>query len=202
MRRPVAAVVGIANEQVPIAVAANLVGLELPTDETYSKSWKVFCPFGELYHTDGGAEKAMRVYPDSNTAHCFAGCGFFTPVRLVSHAWGRPQAEVARDLLERAGVKTATLRERFAAARDWHPPPDTTLLAEALKTFCRRLAPDWNTRQFDQDVAWRLTACLNLLTLVSTDADAALWLERCKQVMAKALASPGVDKTHESSVPS
>ncbi len=178
-----AAVVELANTEFPIATACQLIGLDVRVDESYGKSIKVHCPFGDLHHIDGGADKAMRIYPDSNSAFCFAGCGYFTPVRLVSHAWGRPYAEVAEELLDHAGVKRKSLRERFTEARDWSPDVDRTMLAEALKTYCRRVCPDWLERQFDARVGDRLTRCLVLLDLVGDAAQAQEWLAGSKRAM-------------------
>ncbi len=184
-RQPTA--IAVANQQVPIAFACRLVGAAVDVDDVYGKSVKIHCPFGDVHHSDGGAEKAMRIYPDTNSAYCFAGCGHFTPVRLVSHAWDRPQAEVAVDLLDQLGHRPLSLAEQFAGHETWNPPPDAGQLAEALKTFCRRIDPSWEDRQFEPLVAARLTQCLRLLDRVATDDDAQRWLAGVKQVMSQLL---------------
>ncbi len=187
MSTPVAAVVELANVEFSIAAACRLVGVDMPDGVIMGKSVKVYCPFGTVHHLDGGVEKAMRVYPESNHAYCFAGCGFFPPVRLVAHAWGRPQAEVAHDLLDRAGIAPQTLLERFRAARDWMPDLDRSALAEALRTYCRRICPDWPQRRFDERVATAFNRCLELLGLVRDEEDVVLWLDSCKIAMTRAL---------------
>src|SRR6266568_5256393 len=99
-------VITIANEQVSILLVCDLIGMSVPS-EISGRSYKTNCPFGEFYHSDGGAVKAFRIYPDTNSAHCFASCGYFTPVWLASSAWGRRPTEVAVQLLDRIGYKPA-----------------------------------------------------------------------------------------------
>lgn len=157
--------------------------MDLPEGFANGRNMKVFCPFGDLYHSDGGVEAAMRIYPDSNSLYCFAGCGGFGPVSLVAHAWDLTRRAAARELLERTGI-TGPSRASVWAQRELVDPPDRVLLAEALKTFCRRRVVAWSTTQFDPVVAARLSACLALLDHVATDEDAGRWLEVCKAAMA------------------
>lgn len=180
-------VVGIANEQVPIALAARLAGVDLPDDLGGVTSWKVLCPFGDVYHADGGLEAALRIYPETNQAFCFAGCGYFTPVRLVAAAWDRPPRYVASELLERVGVRPRSLAQRWAEASQVEHHPDVSLLAEALKIYCRRACPSWEAAQFEPAVAAKLTRCLALLDRVHTDPDALTWLTASKNVMGATL---------------
>lgn len=182
MRRRVS-VVTIANEQVPITTACRLVGIDLSDDIAYGRSLKVHCPFGELYHSDGGVEPAFRVYPDSNSAYCFACKAYFSPVWLVAQHWGQPSREVAEELLAHIGYRPATAAQAWAQACARDTPPDRTLLAEALKTFCARIAPGWSVGQFDPDTAAVLGRCLALLDHVHTDGDTARWLDGCKHAM-------------------
>jgi hypothetical protein len=86
-------------------------------------------------------------------------------------------------LLDAVGYRPPGLAERWKQATTPPDPPDVTMLAEALKTFCRRTDPRWRHRQFDAPVAAALTRCLGLLDLVHTAPDAAAWLAGCKQVM-------------------
>lgn len=180
-RRP--SLIVFADEQVPIESACRLVGMDLPEDLAYGRNMKMFCPFGDLYHSDGGLEAAMRVYVESNHVFCFAGCGLFGPVALVAHAWDMTRLAAARELLERTGVAGPS-RASVWARTQLPDPPDRALLAEALKTFCRRRVPGWATAQFDPAVAERFSACLALLDHVHTDEDAGRWLEACKAAMA------------------
>lgn len=184
---PVAGPVRRALDTVDIVTACRLIGMDLPADPGYGKSIKVRCPFGNVYHSDGGAEAAMRVYPDEDRVFCFAKCGGYTTVSLAAAAWGLPIREAAIELLERAGVPAPDPAALWDAACTRETPPDTTLLAEALKTFCARICPDWAHRQFQPDTANLLGRCLALLDLVATSADADRWLARCKHVMTRHL---------------
>lgn len=177
----------LANEKVSIISACQWIGMDIPDEIGVRRSTKVHCPFGELYHVDQGWEAAFRIYPDSNSAFCFAGCGFFTPVSLCAHAWDTDPAAVAIDLLERVGVRPVSMAQAWARAFQHEPTPDATLLAQALKTYCQRICPTWSQAQFEPAVAATLTRCLGLLDLVGTEADAGTWLTACKQAMRVAL---------------
>jgi hypothetical protein len=192
-RRP--SEIRLADEKVPILAACQLIGMNLPDDIAYGRAVKVHCPFGELFHNDGGTEAAMRIYADSNHVYCFAGCGFFGPVGLVSHAFDITRRAAARELLARAGIRMPTPREVWDAATTHVEPPDTALLAEALKTFCRRTAPAWESDQYRPDVAERLTRCLGLLDHVVTPQAADQWLTACKTIMARVLAGQVTEPT-------
>lgn len=171
----------VANDLVPIATACQLIGMEIP--EIYGRSVKVRCPFGAVYHSDGGVDPAMRVYPDTNHAFCFAGCGAFSPVWLVRQAWGIDSQTAAAELLDRIGHKPVSLAQAWADVVSHEEPPDTVLLAEALKTYCARVVPDWGNVQYRAPAGPLLNRCLRLLDLVNTDAEARVWLERCKLAM-------------------
>jgi hypothetical protein len=170
-----------ANEQVPIATVCRLIGVDLPGDGVVYRL-KLHCPFGDIYHTDGGMQAAMRIYPDSNNLFCFAGCGFFSPVTLAAQAWDLTRRAAARELLERLGIVRAASVSVWAEL-DRVDPPDRTLLAQALRTFCRRAIPGWEQHQFDAGPAQLLNRCLALLDHVRTDEDAQRWLEVCKAAM-------------------
>ncbi len=187
-----------ADEQVSIVTACRLIGMQVPDACDMGRSVKLRCPFGEIYHRDHGAETAFRIYPDSNHAYCFA-CGQrYGPVRLVSLAWGVSNRQAAAELLDRAGLKPATLADLWAEVAHHEPAPDTTMLAEALKTYCSRIAPTWECDQFEPPVAAGLSACLALLDHVTTEAAALLWLERTKRFMHARLTT--VDDSQHSSV--
>lgn len=189
----------LADEQVPITAACRLIGLRVPEAADMGRPVKVHCPFGEVYHRDHGVETAFRIYPDSNHAYCFA-CGQrYGPVRLVAQAWGISNRQAAAELLERAGIKPATLADLWAEVAQHEPAPDRAMLAEALKTYCERIDPYWEFNQFLPDVAPFLSACLQLLDHVHTHEDAAVWLERTKRVMHAHLGT--VDGSPHSHIP-
>lgn len=186
MRR---SVVATANEVVAIATVLRWYAVEVSEESVRSK---LYCPFGEFNHSDGGRDRALRIYPDSNTAYCFACSEAFTPVKLYARmtddgSW----KSAAASLLGKVGYRGFDPDTVWRQAVDYEPAIDRSQLGEALKTFCRRIEPRWPVRQFDHGVAAQLTRCLGLLDLVNTAGDAALWLARCKDVMQACLLSAG-----------
>jgi hypothetical protein len=185
VRRP--NVVTVANEKVPIATVLRLFGADAPEDVETASSRKISCPFGTVYHSDGGVAAAMRVYPESNSAYCFS-CGvYYTPVSLAARALDTNRQTAALHLLDHVGLRPQDPFEAFQSAASYEPTPDITLLAEALKTYCRRVDPAWPNRQFEPEVAAMLTRCLGLLELVGSAEAVLLWLERCKEAMRSVL---------------
>lgn len=172
--------IAVANEKVPIATACRLLGVDLDDD---ADRRKVHCPFGGTDHSDGGIDPAMRIYTDSNHAYCFSCAAHYTPVSLAARGWDLPWRVAALRLLDLVGYRPLNLATAFRAAQQFEPAPDTAALAEALKTYCRRIDPGWSTHQFDSAVAQRLTHCLGLLELVSTGAAVTVWLAGCKEAM-------------------
>lgn len=180
--------VTVANEQVSILVACRLIGMDLPMDEGYGRSMKVRCPFGELYHSDRGVSAAMRVYTDSNSAWCFS-CGvYYTPVKLVAQQWDLDWPGAAANLLDRVGYRPVSIAEQWASVVEYDVEPDRAQLADALKTYCRRVIDGWGSRQFDADVSGLLTRCLELLDRVTSEEDAGRWLAVTKEVMTRQFA--------------
>jgi hypothetical protein len=177
----------LANESANIVSVCRLIGMPMP-DFEFASSWKMYCPFGEVSHIDGGQAKAFRVYPETNTAYCFA-CGIlYTPVRLLATAKDIEYDEAADMILEMAGVTEANSEERWAELTT--PPTETVStadLAEALKIFCARTVPNWKKRQLDADVSGLVQSCLDLLPRVRTQEDADKWLKAAKSVITKKL---------------
>lgn len=185
MKRP--DVVAVANEKVSIVAVCQMLGVDLPDDADSARSRKVHCPFGDLYHSDAGASPAMRVYPDTNSAYCFSCATYYTPVDLAVRALDTDRRTAATHLLDRIGYRPMDLAAVFANALSYEPTPDKALLADALKTYCRRIDPQWSSRQFDSRVASALTRCLTLLDMVHTPEDVTMWLCCCKEVMRRIL---------------
>lgn len=185
MNRP--SVVTVANEQVSIVTVCQMLGTELPDDVGAGRSRKVHCPFEQVYHSDGGVAAAMRIYPESNSAYCFSCSYYYTPVNLAARAMGVDQRTAAARLLDRVGYRPLDLAAAFRAVSSYEPQPDKALVADALKTYCRRIEPHWSRRQFEPVVAAALTRCLSLLDLVISADDVALWLARCKDAMRRVL---------------
>ena len=68
-----------------------------------SGSVKLKCPYS-LEHKDGGKEKAMRYYYETDSAYCFRDHGVLSPTFLWASEWGVSEAAAARRILDRAGV--------------------------------------------------------------------------------------------------
>lgn len=185
--RGILRVVEVANEQVPITTVLRLLGVELPEDGLGRR--KVHCPFGELYHSDGGRAPTMRINEDTNTVYCFNCSTRFAPVKLYAHGMDLRFQVAAKRLLGHIGYQPVTVS--FEQAQRYTVTVDKGLLAEALKTYCRRICADWSTRQFAPPVAAALTRCLSLLDLVTSADDVTMWLAACKAKMRYAL-NPGL----------
>lgn len=181
-------VISLANEVVSIVQVCHFIGMDLPDDVYYSRSMKVHCPFGPIYHSDQGAETAFRVYVESNSAFCFACKSSYTPTWLAAQAWGLDSTTAATELLTRVGYKPLSLAEAWAEAARREIPLERAFLAEALKVYCARICPGWDNLQFDPAVAPYLTRCLALLDCVEDETQAQEWLTGCKSVMSNVLA--------------
>lgn len=176
-----------ANEHVSIADLLTTFGIYIPGDAVSGGSKKVYCPFG-FYHSDGGTTRAMRIYYQSNTAYCFSCSKRYTPVKLAAAKWDCPWNTAAMRLLEDAGFKPKTIKERWVdATTPEENKPDLIALADALKMYCSAVSSDWATTQYSDKVADKLDKCLTLLDSVATDEDAYKWLSTCKLVMKRLL---------------
>lgn len=188
-------VVSLANERVGIGYVCGLVGVEVP-ESSPGRSVKVRCPFG-FTHRDHGLEAAFRVYFETNTAFCFAGCGFFTPVWLAATAWDRLPSEVARDLLEGIGYGGLDPDSRWEAAQSGPVVGvDRAALVEALQGWAGRTIPDWERRQFG-DLAPALQAGLGLVGRVEDEDGAWLWLDGVKKYLVRVAREGSVEGVKE-----
>jgi hypothetical protein len=172
--------VAAANEHVAILDVCSRIGMNVP-ETSYGKSVKVHCPFG-IYHADHGQESSFRIFFDSNTAYCFAGCGFFSPVWLAALAWDRQVNSVAEELLESIGYRPLSLEDSWEKSQEHEVVPDVSALAEALKIYCGHKILDWEVSQFSY-LAQTLSGCLALLSRVKTEQQAWQWLEATKSIM-------------------
>jgi hypothetical protein len=176
-----------ANEYVKITDVLSNMGVYVPETIINGGNKKIHCPFG-FYHSDGGLSKAMRVYLSNNTAYCFSCSKSYNPVSLTAAKLDCPMNNAALKLLEDFGYKAKTVDERWQEAiAQVIVKPDTLALAEALKTYCSGIDPDWNIHQLDERVGETLTKCLSLLSQVTTDEEAFKWLDSTKLVMSRKL---------------
>lgn len=171
----------LANSRTTILEACRLAGMDLP-DYGMNTS-KLWCPFGDLYHADGGTAKSFRIYVSDNTAFCFACSLYFNPVKLTAMAKGLSEADAADLLLDLSNYVPPDIESRWKAATETVEPMKTEYLAEALKVYCLRIDKEWEDKQFEDTVSTRFRMCLGLLSRVHTDADATQWLTGTKEAM-------------------
>lgn len=171
----------IANENVSIIDAMRAIGM----DTAYAGySGKQYCPFGDLRHSDAGTSKAFRVYLETNSCFCFAGCGYYNPVMLVQDGLDLTAQQAAEMLLLRTGWSPETYESRWETLQaNEGPQIDTGALADALKLFCSRRVDDWEFAQLTGSIATTLDKCLGLLTKVTTPQEAQVWLDTTKTAM-------------------
>lgn len=179
--------IDIADEIVSIVQVCRWSGVNIP-DGFLGKSWKTYCPLSRLWHLDGGTEKSLRIYQDTNSAWCFAGCNRFTPSDMLARTLGISRLDAARELLNRVGYRPPTLSERWAQACADDQTVDVAWLGLALRTFCARIGGQrWASLQFEDMISSKLDECLSLLGLVSTPEDAEKWLKATKAAMCNIL---------------
>lgn len=143
-------------------------------------SSKLRCPFTGMYHDD---YRSFRIYPQSNSAYCFACKEYFTPVKLISMTKGLSLEEATDYVLELKGYREKTFEEKWDELDTQELRIDTSYLAEALKVFCSRAIPSWSTEQFNPSLSRKLTQCLNLLPAVRSEADSERWLSASQEAM-------------------
>lgn len=170
--------IGIANTKIPFPLAARWAGLDVWGGDA-ERGVKVYCPFGEFEHPDGGKDPAMRVYADHGW--CFAESRYFTVVSLLAEVWGLSKEDAAVKALDDFGWKPPTVESMWAEANR-EPAVDQDSLARALVIFCQTLA-DFEQRRLEGPVSDKLSQCLRLLPRVRTPEDGAKWLSACQQAM-------------------
>lgn len=173
--------VTLANERVTIFQAFRMIGMEV--GDVSHTSMKLYCPFGDMYHYDGGSSKSLRIYSETNSAWCFAGCGYFDPVKLIALKRDLTQRQAAEALLDETGYVKPNFSDQWDALMNEQPVIDTTSFAEALKVACSRMVPDWEERQFTPRVSALLSRCLALLSKVRSAEDGDKWLSTTKLAM-------------------
>lgn len=172
--------ISIANSHMTITAACREAGVDIP--DFGASSIKTYCPFGEVMHNDGGTSKAFRVYPDTNTAYCFAGCGRYTPVTLLAASKDISPEEAAEMILERVGYVQPSYEDRWKALMG-SVGVDREGLAEALRVACSAMTPKWELAQFEDRVADTFRKCADILPRIHDEDAARTWLTKSKQVM-------------------
>lgn len=129
-----------------------------------------------------GSSGGIRVYPDHG--YCFSERRRISVVTLLADAWEMEREDAALRALDLFGYVPVSLAHRWEHAQR-EPEVARNELAEALRIWCRASIPGWETRQYDDAVAGKLSGCLAILPRVQTGQDCDKWLARCKQVMAR-----------------
>lgn len=153
--------------------ACQLAGMDVPSDVG---TRKMYCPFGDFSHSDGGDEPAFRVY--SNHAFCFACWAYYTPVKICAVMWDVDEERAAGQLLDATGISTPRYTDRWEQASK-PPEVDRDALAAALRTRCELLGADF----YHPQVSQYLARCLGWLSRVTTEEEARHWLDTCAQVI-------------------
>ena len=167
----------IANERVPMPVACRAAGLSVP-DVYRDSGTKCYCPWGEMSHSDGGKEKAFRVWPDH--AWCFACRKWLGPVSLYAQLCEVTYEQAAIRLLDLIGYRPVSVAHLWGeAVRE--TPPDTGALQAALRNYCVSVAP-LEALTLPVPAAY-LARCNGYLTQVKDEKTAEQWLELAKTVM-------------------
>lgn len=176
-----ASLVSMANARVPMTVACRAAGLDIP-DSCRDTGTKCYCPWGEFSHSDGGREKAARIWPDH--LWCFSCREWYSPVKLCARVWEVSYEQAAVRLLDAVGYKPASyahLWQRAAAPEE----VSYAALSQALRNFCMSLGG--SHRLTEPLAAEYLARCLGYLTQVNSEAEAAQWLSLAKTVMERVL---------------
>lgn len=149
----------------------NDEGFDIP-DPGSARSLKAHCPWGWT-HPDGGMEKSFRVYA-TNTAYCFAGCGFINPVRAAAMLWDVSEQRAAKEMSARYHVATGDV-DTAVEVMLTEPVVGHAELAEALRRWVQVTYGD------DTKAREALIRCVSVIELITSAADAATWWDKSRQ---------------------
>lgn len=146
--------------------------------ESGSTSVKIACPW-RVEHKDGGKDKAMRYYFDTDSAFCFRDHGVIDPVMINSMLWGESKAKTARMMLERAGVfKREHYSKRMQELLEQshkEVPANQNYAMEALNAALRD-CPEYVSRQFNPRVIKMKNTCSERFNPAWTLSDIEKWI--------------------------
>lgn len=172
----------LANELMTINEACIEVGMG-----DVSGMAKTYCPFGDVFHSDRGRSRAFKVFPETNSAYCWACPQYFTPVKLIALNDDITEIEAANKILEMKNYTPPDYVSRWDALQV-QPLVDQDALTEALKLACARMVPgQWETLQYVPAVAQKLTQCLTLVRKIQDQDQADAWFAIAKEAMKKIL---------------
>lgn len=146
--------------------------------EDGANSIKLRCPYA-FEHKDGGKDKGMRYYFDSDSAFCFRDHGVIDPVFIRSMKWGETRLKTAKIMLEKAGVFK---REHYSVRMtDMLSAEKTKTLAnqpyafEALNLALRNES-EYVSHQFNPKVVSAKNRCLESFNPAWTLQDIEKWI--------------------------
>lgn len=174
----------VANEKISIYSVCTLVGVDMY--QGYGSNSKLYCPFGNMYHIDGGNTRAFRVYFDTNSAYCFACSQYFNSVDLFAQYNDMSREQSAEVLLDMAGWKEPTYEEKWEKINE-KEAFNTASVIEALNIYCGGIRDDWNFAQLQEPYSSAYLKCLNVTERIDTLEKAQKWLEVSKNLMRKVL---------------
>lgn len=176
----------LANERADICKVLRWLNYETPDS---ARTNKVHCPFGEIWHKDGGHEAAARIYEDSNVIFCFACSRVFVPTSLYALSKDCTETDAAEMILREFAPQLLLVNEITEKIEFMDEPlkPDIHSLRAALDIYCSRIDENWNFHQFEKTISGAYLKCLNLLGRVVTTGDADLWLAKSKEIMKKVI---------------
>lgn len=148
---------------------------------------KLYCMWGNT-HADGGLERALRTYPETNSAFCFAGCGWQDPVGLARRTWGLRAYRAAQRLNDEYGDPTKTWQERVEANARSTTPADIKAILPAVLHYHLQADPDYGTLSLDPRVLAATEAALVQLDGANpTPDEARAWLGTAVKAVSEAL---------------
>lgn len=173
-----------ANEVVDIYKVCDLIDMDF--SGYYGSTAKLYCPFGNVVHIDGGSSKAFRIYSNTNSAYCFACSEYFSPVKLYATAKDVSYREAAEIILDLSGWVEETIESKWENLTK-EVEYDTSSLPEVLDLFCSRLIPSWSIERVETPYRENLAKCLEVIPKIKTQEQAIRWLEVSKSVMRKVI---------------
>lgn len=150
--------------------------LYIPSDG--ATSIKIPCPW-RFEHKDGGKDKGMRYYFDTDSAFCFRDHGVVDPVYINSMVWGETRKNTAKIMLERAGKLKrdhySTRMESLLSAQVQTQTANQQYALEALNMALRDV-PEYVSAQFNSAVIAAKNLCMERFDPQWTLSDIEKWI--------------------------
>ena len=147
--------------------------------EQGSVSIKLACPW-KFEHKDGGKDKAMRYYFDTDTAFCFRDHGVIDPVYINSMVWGQTRKKTARTMLERAGrLRRESYSKRMQDLLQGQEKENSANQAYAFEALnlALRDVPEYTSNQFNPSVLGAKNICTEKFNPAWSFTEVSRWIE-------------------------